>query len=88
MASDPQHLELVRGIISKSPIKGVFPQSPAALALFVDFVQPTPAELSAVKALKPHHGLWRLGESYSTVAHIEATPNQFALFDNSASRAG
>lgn len=88
MASDAQHLEMVRGIISKSPIKGIFPQSPAALAMFVDFVQPTPSELATVQGLKPHHGLWRLGEDVSAVVHMEATPAQFEMFDNSSSRAG
>lgn len=88
MASDQQHLEMVRGIISKSPIKGIFPQAPSALAMFVDFVQPTPSELMTVQSLRPHHALWRLGEKVSAVVHVEATPAQFELFDNSSSRAG
>ncbi|WP_197522485.1 hypothetical protein, partial [Occultella aeris] len=88
MADDGAHRELVRGIISKSPIKLVYRQSPAALALFREFVQPTDDELATVASLSPHVGLWRLGEQMSVLVHSETVPTSHVLFDNSAGRAG
>lgn len=88
MADAGAHRELVRGIISKSPIKLIYRQSPAALELFNEFVQPTEDELATVANLSPHVGMWRLGETVSVLVRSITTPTSHALFDNSAGRAG
>lgn len=88
MADFGAHREIVRGIISKSQIKVVFRQSPAALAMYREFVQPSDRELEIVANLPPHEGLWRLGESVSVRVQARATPAAHALFDNDEGRSG
>lgn len=88
MADFGAHREVVRGIISKSQIKVVFGQSPAALAMYREFVQPSDRELEIVRTLPPHVGLWRLGESVAVRVKAQTVASSHDLFDNDEGRAG
>jgi len=88
MADLGAHREVVRGIVSKSQIKVVFRQSPAALEMYRDFVQPSEREMEIVRSLPARVGLWRLGERFAVTVQAATVASSHALFDNDEGRAG
>ncbi len=82
------HRNQVKGIITKSPIKILYTQSAASMALLDEIVCPTQAEADLLTRLPQGVGIWHIGESTPVLVTPVAGPTAYALINTSAGREG